>query len=285
MQTIKLRWFAEALIDLRTNPTIPLMAVFILGIGFFGTVINLFYDTIKSPSEMTTEAFVRITCFAIVLLVAAYTTWLIHRRTVKNRLAISEKSTVPPMKWLVTGLSPYQEFKDGQSNLDVVSSLIKYHHEALQEVFIVATLEQIDQHNVRLSNRDYKDGINVAKSYEKLDEWLGQQEFARPIISCLSIGNPNGAEDSFHAVTTMLKRNIAQGIIDPQDVIVDVTAGTKAMTTGLVSAALAYGCKLSYQGTKRNPDGTLDFSAGQRDTSLVLLNVELLRSTNVNLPD
>jgi len=61
-------------------------------------------------------------------------------------------------------------------------------------------------------------------------------------------------------VTRILKKEVPEAGVDPDDVIADITGGQKPMTAGMALACLAKGQQVQYMKAKRGPNGEPDTS-------------------------
>jgi len=276
MRGVKPSRFAVALVDLQSNPPPSLIATFLLGLLLFAVIGGFLYDVVAAPDEVSGSMVLRVALTILVLAALAYVGLASYLKDSGAKLIVSEHSTVPPVPYVVSGLAPYQEFPNGQTNLDNVTRLFEHHRSRLQQVFLVAILKEETNGAITITNRAVVKNEGVLRAYDELCRWLDDQDFnPRPLVTLLDIIDSNGAEDSFNRVTELLETLLAQKL-DMTDVAIDVTAGTKAMSVGLTAAALTYGCKLSYQATKRDSQGQPDFSAPERETSMVLLDSRYL---------
>jgi hypothetical protein len=63
------------------------------------------------------------------------------------------------------------------------------------------------------------------------------------------------AQAAYRAVRTIVRRELAEVDLAPEDVIADITSGTKPLTAGMVLAALTGGVALEYVQSQRDAQG------------------------------
>lgn len=277
---MKLNGFAVALVELRNDPPVDLLIVYGCGL-FIASVGGALIGILVSLNPVISGA---------LLTLAVIISLRFYRRYEKTRVAnldVSEKSNVPAVSYVITALSPYEEFKSGGDNLEIIRRLIKHHEAKLQEVYLISMLSQKDGKIIpidpaRTSDADIQGLINA---HDLLDLWI-ETEFAngklsaRPLIRYIPIFDSNSAHDSFQAVSDLLWRFRHEARIKPDNAIIDVTAGSKAISVGLSTAGILHGYPLSYQATKRDEEGKPDFKANKRDTSMVYLTMEFTNNSN-----
>lgn len=278
---IKPSRFALALLDLQTNPTPSLIWTFVMGLLFFSVLGNFVYDAAFDIASISIRHAAGVAIGCVLLLVSAGIGMRLYLRNSSAHLVVSEHSNVPPMPWIITALSPLKTYPNGQTNLDNITRLLEHHRSQLQQLFLVAILEEERPGSIKVTNPEADRDEGVVTAYNRLKDWIEQQFEIFPQIEILSVYDPNSAEDSFKAVSRLLDMFLAHKIATMDQIVIDVTAGTKAMSVGLTSAGLAYGCRLSYQATKRDAEGEPDFSSGE--TSMVFLDSQFLRTRHSNV--
>ncbi len=260
-----------ALVELRSKPPISLLIVFGLGSLLFGMAGN-FISALVLDTERTVERAPLFGVIILILLLAAIAgVWRYTRRT-HLTLQASENSQVPLAAYLVSTLSPLEELRSGGSNLDNIRRLIVYHRETLQEIYLVCVLRMEEGHLIA-ANPEYPETEGVIAAYKQLEAWVNETLDVVPIIRLVSVLDPNSAQASFDAITLVLHQ-MQERQVPQSNIILDVTAGTKALSIGIAVAALAHGCQISYQATKRDKEGQPIYSSRKYDTSMVTLEVE-----------
>ncbi len=273
--------FALALLHLQNNPPRSLLWTFFVGALFVGVLGNLISDFAMNVLPISPVVGGVVVCVALLGLAGLGVT--VYWSNASAQLAVSEHSSVPQLPWVITALSPFRAYPNGQTNLDNITRLIEYHHPHLQELFLVAILVSDERGQVRVTKQEADRDGGVLVAYKRLINWLDQQAFdVTPQITLLSVVDPASAEDSFKAVSKQLEL-LAQNDVQMKQIVIDVTAGTKAMSVGLTVAGFAYGCRLSYQATKRDAEGEPDFSS--REMSMVFLDSRFLRARSSVKPE
>lgn len=84
------------------------------------------------------------------------------------------------------------------------------------------------------------------------------------------------ARTTYRAVRTLVERELGEAALEVEDVIADLTSGTKPMTTGLVLAALTGGVDLEYVESQRDAEGEV-IAGTQR---VVLLDMDFYTTEN-----
>ena len=265
---------ALALLELQTNPPPSLLLAFALGILLFGVWGNFAYDLAFEPADFTAERLGRLAIVSIVLIGLAVIAVRRYLAGATVQMTMKESAAIPEKRWVISALSPLQYWNDTQTNLDPLVRLLTYHLPALEHVYLVAILEKMPGGGVAITNAEVFGSGKVKDAYEQLVLRLRDQ-LPEDRITLLSIIDPNSAQMAYLLATEVLE-DLSAHNNDLSDVVIDVTAGTKALTAGLTAAALAYGCPMSYQATKRKDNGEPDFST--RETSLMYLNTAFMRT-------
>lgn len=269
---MKLNRLAVALLELRTDPPPSLLMVFGCGLLIVGILVNYLYDLLVGFSDNLLRT-LSAPAVLVLLLAAARYAYGRFERSLEAKMRISERSNVPPARFVITALSPLQELPSGGDNLENIRRLIQHHSPRLQELHIISVLD-IQDGNLISVNPQLKDSQGVIKAYQSLSEWIEKELDNQVLMPLHPIVDPNSAQDCFNAVSKLLLTLKANSEISPEDVVVDVTAGTKPMTVGMSAAAFINGYPLSYQATKRDAEGKPDFTANTRDTSMVYLTLD-----------
>jgi CRISPR-associated protein (Cas_Cas02710) len=269
---MKINRLAIALLELRTDPPPSLLIVFGCGLLITGIVVNYLSSLLISFSTTFPSLPIVITILITLLAFAIYA-YRQFENKLEAKMHISEHSNVPPASYVISALSPLQPFKEGGDNLENIRRLLLHHQPSLQEFHLISVLDMQNGKLVSV-NPQLKDSQGVIDAFNKLDGWMESKLEVQPHIRFHPIIDPNGAQDSFEKVNKLLVNFSANPKIERHSVVVDVTAGTKAMTVGMAAAALINGYSISYQATKRDAEGKPDFTANTRDTSMVYLTLD-----------
>lgn len=271
---------AVALLDLRTDPPLSLTIVFLCGVMILAVLGNYLYSWVALDGTSPIGYMPRLIAVIGVLLVIATVAYLRYEQTLRERTTAVETSQFAPVKYLISGLSPFSiNSSTGSDNLENVRRLLLHNKDMIQTLYLVSILDQKDgtiiAYNTRYTAESSK---KVKEAYDKLQDWIDQNLDPQPQIVFVPLMDANSAEFSFKAVSEILISLLAKGI-STTDVLVDVTPGTKAMTVGLATAALVNGFLVSYQASKRDADGNP--SVDSPETTLVALNLQ----NHLRLPD
>ncbi len=261
------RWLALAFLDLRSDPPPLLIFTFLVGIVIFGVTGNLFYSLFTET--ITGMGILRVLLGITVLIAIGWVSGRRYYRQTQSWLNISESSNVPKMSCVITTLSAYFE-SSTSDNLEPLRKLIKHHEPRLKELHLISVLSADDRGQVQVVNPRDPSNQGVVTAYEKLDGFL-KTLATPPKVILHAIKNTDSAEDSFDVASALLENLSSQF---PNDVVIDGTPGKKSMTIGLVTAAFAWGCPISYLATPRGPDGNPILGA---QSEMVLLDSGQLR--------
>jgi len=95
------------------------------------------------------------------------------------------------------------------------------------------------------------------RSKTALVKWYEDEGLDPHQIRDIEIKDGMNMDSVYQTVNKYLVELINKGIDVKRDVLIDVTAGTAAITAGLTMAALANGCNLTYQATTRDDKDNL----------------------------
>jgi hypothetical protein len=270
---MKYNRLALALLDLRTNPSRELIVAFICGLFIFGLAINGLYSLVTDFSK-TLPSLPPLLLSLVALISLAFFAFQQYERRLETSMYVSESSNVPACAYVITALAPLQSFPSGGDNLENVRRLVFHHKVKLQELVLVSVLKRREDGKIITINSEYKESAKVLEAYNILNKWLDENLDVSPIIRLLEIHDPNSAQESFNVVNERLVSYMTNNAVAQADVVVDVTAGTKAITVGMAAAALVNNYRITYQATKRDEEGKPDFTADFRDTSMVFLELD-----------
>ncbi|MBK9750827.1 MAG: hypothetical protein IPO91_29250 [Chloroflexi bacterium] len=256
---MKFRWLAVALLDLRSDPPPSLILTFILGGLSFAVwgngLFSLFTDV-----DTGIALFFRALLGGAVGFGLGAIAFFVYWRGITVNIKLSEKSTVPKKRYVITALSPFSVRPDGNDNLGVIRDIIAWHglsQDSEKQLHLISVL-QVDPDTGAEFAVNPHDPSNqaVAQAYQRL-----KTEYSNTLlhIELHGIYNTDSAEQSFDAASKTLSE-----LNDLENSVIDVTAGTKAMTAGLAAAAFASGCPLTYLATPRDSNGEPDFTAKEK---------------------
>jgi hypothetical protein len=223
----------------------PIIRVIVYGIGVLGITIfgNTFYDLLRGDTKML---WIPSTAFLILLLISAVLLDF-YRKNRMRAIRLIENPKITAKSAIVTSLSPYQSLSSGSDNLDVIRKIIDLHGSKLTTLHFISVLAQSPSGDIYVTHEDKdksRSSVKVAWQTLKNEGLLkGIQCQYHPIEDTAS------AEENFKIVYSILEN------YSTNDVLVDVTAGSKAMSVGLAAAAFAHNCAIEYQATDRDDHG------------------------------
>jgi len=247
MNEFKGRWLAIALLSLRTNPPPSLAAAFALGVLLLSLIGSVLAAWVIGPDTINADVLGRFLILFCVMLFLAIAAVANYYDGLNKGAGVSELSSVKPMPYVITALSPFQEFVDKQgivtgNNLEVVVRLVKHHQGSLEKIFLVAAF-------------DHDEYGGLERAYQQLlDETrkLFGDRYSPDLLEKLLIQDPNSAEYAFQEVRNLLAAKLSHV---REKTIIDITAATKPITIGLTLAGIADHVSVSYQATPRGEDG------------------------------
>ena len=279
-------FLAEALLDLRSNPPKELVITFVIGVSLLGLWTNFAYDAILAAQTFGNPSFWRLVIVSLILLFVAVGNFETYRIKIRRQLRLQENEAITPAKILITSISTFREFPTGGNNFEPVQNAIRMHKTTLQKIMVFATLQMGEtvydnprpaSESIPLTNIE-----GLSTSYHLLiQELIDQQLEPSRYLELVTIQDSNSAEDSYQAASKLLRRLQLESVSLTEDVILDITPGTKAMTVGLSAAAIAFGVRMEYLASKRDASGEPDYSAKQIP---VELDVTQLRSMTAPAP-
>lgn len=223
---------------LRGGPSPELLGAFFLGLLMVGVLSDLVYDLLVAPVDTLPVAW-RPGVTILLLTGLAYLLYQLDRRQTRVvRIEVDESRLAPShtgLIWLF-GPGPFGHLtfalnhhrKDGGGTH---CWLIMQNTETVQQAFTDLSQELLEQGMTTRLHPIYIEEMDVQASYE--------------------------------AVQSIIERESVEQGLRPEQVIADVTGGTKPLSAGMVLAALATGGTLEYVESERDPDG-LPISGTQR---------------------
>lgn len=204
----------------------------VLGAIIIGLFTNRISELVK-PSIATEIA------LTIGILMIAYFAYRNNKG--KGSLVIDEGKNLSKTPHVISGLSflnwpiNQEDAKDKPSNIRLVLNLIEKHQPTLKYLHLVLSKSS-----------------GVIDSQSELSKWLEQQQIKpEELIKDIPIVDGYDMGEVFQAVNNHLKELAKEGIDLRTQVLIDVTAGTAAISAGLTMAALSNGCNITYQATNR----------------------------------
>jgi hypothetical protein len=239
--------FVAALFDLRKDPPLSLIITFIAGLLIFGILVNALYDLANGKSIN-----IGVVILLVILVVIAVIYYWIYVRSISLKSQVSDARSIKPMKYVITGISPYKPGTNGSPDNFKLPNLIKHHADEIEQIYLVGTFSDMPV------NADE----GVEGTYNKLEAYLKdssiQSQFPKlrvENVHTIEIDDADSVKSSFDAVDNLLKTLEQTTNISMSDIVIDITDGRKPMSVGLTLAALHYGCNLSYLSTERNIEG------------------------------
>jgi len=213
------------------GPSPELLGAFALGLIVVGILGNLAYDLLVAPSDSLPVAW-RPLVAAPLLTGLAY---LLYRRDQQRgrlvRAVVDESRLAPPHAGLVWLFGP--------GRFDHLVFALKHHQRGgggdhcwlvMQENF-PPVKERFGELSQRLAE-------------ERLSTRLHPVYVEQPDVQA-----------AYEAVRAVFEREAAEEGLEPDQIIADVTGGTKPLTAGLVLAALTTGGALEYVESERDAEG------------------------------
>jgi hypothetical protein len=221
--------FLDALLR-GAGPSLELLGAFALGLLMVGILSNLAYDLLVAPQEVWATTW-RPVGLVLLLTGAAYFLYRQdrgRRRTIV--VSVDESRRAPPYPGLIWLLGP---------QIDHLLFALAHHQQGSGAAHCWLVMQS-----------NYKP---VQKAYEQLSSQVsdrGWQTRLHPVyISQVD------AQSAYEAVRTVFSREAAEEELTPEEVIADITSGTKPLTAGLILAALTVNGALEYVESDRDEQG------------------------------
>ena len=195
------------------GPSGWLWAAFALGLLFFGILANLIFSLVLAPAETWPGAWRPAVIVAAVFLLAYVCFSLDRRRKPRIESGVDESRLAPPHKGLIWLFGP--------GPFDHLLFALRHHVRGGGGAHCWLVMQNIP---AIVAARN-------ALSQRLIEEGLPTQ-LHEVYIERLEV------EDTSEAVRTILERRSAEVGLAPEDVIADITGGTKPLTAGMVLAAL-----------------------------------------------
>lgn len=222
-------------------------------------VLSIVTDSVKDGLDQ--GVVVRLLVFLIVIGILYLVAWYFTRPYKISTALTTQQQSIPQCKVVLTALSPLHP---GDSNIDVITNLVQHHAAKLETLVLVCTPE----------NEGVQRALNV------LHDWLVQTYHDTPrlhpdhLLEIVAVKPNSEINDVFAMVTDKLDYLTAQHPLRADDVYIDVTAGFKPFSIAFMLVAQKNGHFLSYQVTRRGPDGK---PIGPAQLTLLKLDHQLTR--------
>ena len=213
------------------GPTLELLGAFAIGLLVVGILSNLAYDLLVRPT-VGVWAILRALFAVVVLMAVAYLLYRLDRRRQRIlRANVDETRLARPCAGLVWILGP--------GSFDHLLVALRHHHEhkGAQRCWLL----------MQQGNED------VLTAYTNLQKRAVEMEI--PTLFYPQYLSDLDVHAGYEAVTTILEREILEFDLASNQVVCDITGGTKPLTTGMVLASLANNSSLEYVETDRDDEG------------------------------
>jgi hypothetical protein len=228
--------FMRILLTMGSGETAWLIVAFVCGAMALGVFANFLYDAVAHPTAASWPAVARTVLAVALLVVLAY---LAYRRDLSEAwragrfITNIQEVTAPQRAGLIWLLS--------LGKLDLPLLAIRHHlgekgEGPLRHCWVLVTPD-----------------VQREGAYERLEQRIEE-------MPCCAVPHrvpleADTAEKAYQAIEHILTEAIRSPDINlqPQQVIADITGGTKAMTAGMVLACLPQGVQLQYVASQRDP--------------------------------
>lgn len=213
------------------GPSPALVAAFALGLLVVGLLSNLVYELLTAWPTSWPNAWLPL-AVACALTALAY---LLYRQDARDgrslRVEVDESLLAPRSPGLIWFLGP--------GSFEHLVDALRYHRQ-----------EEAQQHCWLVMQRN---SPPVETAFLELSQELLKAQL--PVqLHRIYIANLE-TQDAYQAVRTVWEREAPEELLRPDQVIADITGGTKPLTAGMVLAAVATGNSLEYVETDRDVEG------------------------------
>jgi hypothetical protein len=213
------------------GPSPELLGAFALGLLVVGLLGNVTYDLLTAPADSLTVAW-RPAAAAVVFTGLAY---LLYRQDRRRRRAVravvDESRLAPPQAGLIWLFGPGQ--------FEHLLFALGHHRQGGGAIHCWLVMQEgvppVKERFGELSQRLAEEGVTTR---------------LHPVY----VRQPD-VQATYKAVRAVFEREAAEEGVASEDVIADITGGTKPMTTGMVLAALTSGGALEYVESERDAEG------------------------------
>jgi len=214
--------YGERLLDFfDPSRSIPL---FIIGTAALTLVLQALYDFANDPTQIQGGFLLAIGSLLVAVIIIVLT-W--RRRQSLGRIVILDKLKPQKRKGLILLAGPTEASAPAS---------IEYHLPTISHCWIIATDESIG---------------TAAKLAEKYAEKVPNIYYGSPNY----IVNPDLIQHTYDMVVRILEVEAFQNNLSPNNIIADITGGTKPMTTGMGLACLARDFDMEYMKAPRDSSG------------------------------
>ncbi len=212
------------------GPSLELLGAFALGLLVVALLGDLTYDLLTAPAASLPVAW-RPASAALLLTGLAYLLYRLDRRHARAvRAAVDESRRAPPHAGLIWLFGP--------GAFEHLLFALQHHREGGGAAHCWLVMQDIEP---------------VREAFGQLSQRLLERDVATQLhpvyIQDLDV------QAAYQAVRTVFEREAAEAGLQPDQVIADITGGTKPMTAGMVLAALTAGRELEYVESKRDARG------------------------------
>ncbi len=214
---------------LRGGPSPALLGVFFFGLLAVGLLTDMVYDLLTAPVGSLPVAW-RPFVAAAVLAAVAYALYRWDSRERKGEMEFDESRLASPHLGLIWLFGP------GRFGHFLVA--LERHRQgggAAHCWLVMQDVGPVQENFARLQQRLLEDGVAT--------------RLHRVYIPKLEV------QAAYEAVQTVFQREAEEKGLRPDQVIADITGGTKPMTAGMLLAALTTGGALEYVESERDADG------------------------------
>jgi hypothetical protein len=213
------------------GPSPALVAAFVLGLLVIGVLSNLVYSLLTDWTSTAPVAWLPVLA-AGVLTALAYGLYQRDAANPKTVQAVVDESRLAPrypgLIWLL-----------GPGPFDHLLNALKHHSQEGQEQQCWLVMQ--------------RNAPAVEASFLQLSQHL--LEAGAPVRLHRIYLDHLDAQDAYQAVRTVWEREALEEKLRPEQVIADITSGTKPLTAGMVLAAVTTGYPLEYVETDRDAEG------------------------------
>jgi hypothetical protein len=205
------------------SPTPSLLGVYAVGLVALSLFSNLVYGALTAPGSILLLNALAVLGLVILLFLVAFALWKRHRSL---KFVWKDGKEIGKHKALVTTVS----------TPDIIHKLLKYHAPVLRHVWLITNFKQdpyayfADQTLPDIKNALKQEGINT-----DFEEHLVHFESSEP-----------GSQRTYEAVKQAFHEALEGYDLKREEIVADITSGTKEMTAGVVLACAVHGWKMSY---------------------------------------
>ncbi len=206
-----------------------MLGAFLVGLIVTGLIADLIYDLLTLPSQplLSTLLVVGTTLF---LTLVAYLFYRLHRRRVRVQAEVDEGRLAPPHAGLIWLFGP--------GRFDHLLFALEHHQKGNGAAHCWLVMQNTQQ---------------VKQAFAQLQQQLLERGLTTQLYP-VYVQEPD-VQAVYQAVRTVLEREAIEEGLTAEQVIADITSGTKPMTAGMVLAALTTGSDLEYVESDRDQQG------------------------------